>query len=422
MDGLVLPLGLILVGLVAIRLGILTFTSIRHAAFQREHEKLTLTLIRERISAAKQRRATTSVAWNGYRKFVVERKVEEAIGICSYYLVPHDHKPLPAFKPGQYLTFRLNIPGREKPVIRCYSLSDSPQTDQYRITVKRVMSPPESPAAPPGLVSNYFHEQIEEGQILDVQAPRGHFYTTPEKERPAVFIAGGVGITPLLSMVNSVAASGSGRELMLYYGVRSGAEHAFKDHLQQIAEQHPNIRVVTAYSQPTGEDVEVEGRDYQHTGRLDVELLQGYLQSTNYEFYICGPASMMESLTQQLTRWGVAKKDIMTEAFGPATVSKAFGQPAATTAMPPPAPTSQVTFAKSGKKFGWNSISENLLDFALSNGVQVESGCRAGNCGTCVVAIKSGEVSYVTEHGADLDEGTCLMCIAKPDGDIVLDA
>jgi ferredoxin-NADP reductase len=424
-DALILPLGIVLVGLVATKLGIMSVAALRRLAQQNEQAQLAGELLRLKIAEAKKRQKQSTLAWNGYRKFVIDRKVEEACDICSFYLVPHDQKSLPHYKPGQYLTFRLNIPGRDKPIVRCYSISDRPSSSDYRVTIKRVRPPRDEPNAPPGLVSSYFHEQLSEGDILDVQAPRGQFFIEPEKERPAVLIAGGVGVTPLLSMAQTIAKMGSGREIMFFYGVRNGTEHAFKNELEQLTKDHDNVRLVVAYSKPTGDDEAVEGQAYQHVGRIDIELIKSYLQSTNYEFYICGPAPMMETLNQKLAKWGVAKQDIKMEAFGPATVSRARSKPADAAAKnggsEAPA-TCQVTFARTGKKCDWSDKAGNLLDFASANGVEIESGCRAGNCGTCVIAIKSGKVSYVTDHGAELEVGTCLTCIAAPDGDLVIDA
>ena len=405
------------------RVGVLAVASFRQLFYQRQHDQLALDLLRERISEAQKRRAENTLAWNGYRKFVIEQRLDEARGICSFRLKPHDGKPLPAYKPGQYLTFRLNIPGRDKPVVRCYSLSDRPRSDQYRVTIKRVGSPPDAPTVPPGLVSNYFHEQLQEGDILDVQAPRGQFFLNIEQERPCVFIAGGVGVTPLLSMVKTIAQARSGREILFFYGVRNANEHAFREELERTIEQHANLRMVVAYSRPTPDDQHRDGQDYQHTGRVNINLIKSYLQSTNYEFYICGPPAMMEKMNEQLKKWGVAKQDFKTEAFGPATVSKAFTKSKPDAVASTAAATSNnITFARSAKQCGWAFDSENLLDLALANGVQIESGCRAGNCGTCAVAIKSGKVTYLTEHGAELEAGTCLTCIAAPDGDLVLDA
>jgi len=425
MDDVILALGVVLVVLVAYEVGIVSLAAMRRLAQQNEQAQLVRELLRLKIEEAKKRQEQRTLAWNGYRKFVIDRKVEEARDICSFYLVPHDQKSLPRYKPGQYLTFRLNIPGRDKPIVRCYSISDRPRSSDYRVTIKRVRPPRDQPNAPPGLVSSYFHEQLSEGDILDVQAPRGQFFLELEKERPAVLIAGGVGVTPLLSMARTIAEMDSSREIMFFYGVRNGTEHAFKNELEQLTKNHDNVRLVVAYSQPTDDDMAVEGQTYQHVGRVDIELIKSYLQSTNYEFYICGPAPMMETLNQNLTKWGVAKQDIKMEAFGAATVSKARGKPAkspSTSGGTESAATCQVTFARTGKKCGWNEKSGNLLDFAAANGIEIESGCRAGNCGTCVIAIKSGKVAYITEHGAELEVGTCLTCIAAPDGDLVIDA
>ena len=416
-----MPVGLLAVALVVVRLGVLVYSSFQQVVHSREQQRLSLKFLNDRISEKKRQQDVDTLAWNGYRKFVIDRTVSEGEGICSFYLAPHDDKPLPGFRPGQYLTFRLGIPGREKPVVRCYSLSDSHRQDRYRVTIKRVPAPAEPPDAPPGLVSNYFHEQLGKGDILDAQAPRGQFFLDPEKQRPAVFIAGGVGVTPLLSMAKTVADMKSQREILFFYGVRHRAEHAFREELEKVAEQHPNIRVVVCYSNPRPEDETGEGRDYQHDGRITIELIRSYLASTNYEVYLCGPPAMTESLVPQLVKWGVAKKDIHTEAFGPASISKAPSK-AAAEAKEKGSPPCQVKFAKSGKTCAWNVGSINLLDFALANGVSIDSGCRAGNCGTCVVAIKSGRMAYLAEPGAEIEDGACLTCIAAPEGDLVLDA
>jgi ferredoxin-NADP reductase len=312
----------------------------------------------------------------------------------------------------------INVPGREKPVVRCYSLSAGSDPGQYRVSIKRVMAPADQPSVPAGLVSNYFHEQVNEGDILDVQAPRGHFVLDPERQRPAVLIAAGVGVTPLLSMLWGIINSRSGQEVMLFYGVRNGSDHAFKEELEELANQHANIRLVVCYSRPTPEDERNEGQAYHHQGRVSVDLLRGYLQSSNYDFYICGPAGMMDGLKTQLIKWGVNKGNVFTEAFGPATVKKVSAKPP----TGKKGPVCRVTFTKSDKVVEWKADSENLLTLAEANGVKVESGCRAGNCGTCTVAVKSGEVDYLVEHGADLRDGDCLACIATPKGDIILDA
>src|ERR1043165_4421337 len=136
--------------------------------------------------------------WNGYRKFTVAKKSLECEDVCAFYLKPHDGKSLPAFKPGQYLTFQLDIPGRDKPLVRCYSLSDSPhRSDYYRVTIKREKCPADRPELPPGAASGYFCDRVREGDILNVRAPTGQFFLDMTKTCPLVLIAGGVGVTPL---------------------------------------------------------------------------------------------------------------------------------------------------------------------------------------------------------------------------------
>ena len=417
-----------LIGLVAVRLLIECASSLRTAVYDRQRRQRSLTLLDDQIQAARAQQARQDAArfaWNGYRKFVVDRKVTEAEGVCSFYLAPHDGKKLPLYKPGQFLTFRLDVAGRDKPVVRCYSLSDVAGENQWRVTIKRVPAPRDKPEIPVGLISNYFHDAIHEGAILDVKSPGGNFVLDPVKRKPAVLIGGGIGITPMVSMARAVAQSGSGREIWLFYGVRHRGEHALEDQIKQLGRDHDNIHVVTCYSNPREEDR--EGQDYDHAERVSVELLKRYLESSNYEFYICGPPAMMESITKQLAEWGVAKGDVFTEAFGPASVKAtkrttpaAEAPPSGTTA---PASLFKVKFAKCGKEVSWDPSAENLLEFSESHGIELDGGCRAGNCGTCEVALVSGEVEYAQPpEYADLEERCCLTCISVPKGDVVLDA
>ena len=356
-------------------------------------------------------------AWSGLRKFVLQGKVLECEGVCSFYFAPHDGQPLPPFLPGQYLTFQLNIPGVAKPVTRCYSLSDSPNhPDYYRVTVKRIPPPRDSPEVGSGLVSSYYHQQLQSGDIVDVKAPAGHFFLDLEHHGPIVLIGGGIGLTPVLSMVNHVVAKASAREVWVFYGVRNGSEHVMKDYLKQIANEHENVRLHVCYSDPSPTDV--AGQDYQHAERVSVDLFKRLLPSNNYDFYICGPAPMMDTVTTDLTDWGVPKSKVHFEAFGPATVKRVGHTHQETVG----ASGIKITFAKSGKEILWDGTSDSLLDFAESNNIEMNSGCRAGNCGTCITAIRAGGVEYLNEPGAPVEEGSCLTCISIPKSPITLDA
>ena len=363
-------------------------------------------------------------AWNGFRKFRVSKKQIEAKDQCSFYLTPHDGRPVPPFQPGQFLTFRLGIPDQRKPVIRCYSLSDCPRPDHYRVTIKRV-PPPRDTEHPPGLSSNFFHDSIEEGQILDVRAPGGHFFLDTTRSTPVVLIGGGIGLTPVLSMVNHIVETGYKRETWFFYGVQNGEDHAMKEHLQKIDDEHDNINICVVYSRPReGEDV--EGVDYKYQGRVGADLFREVLPSNNYDYYFCGPPPMMNSLFEGLREWDVPEDKIHYEAFGPATVSKKKDADKASekapSAVSDAAETVVVNFAKTGKEIAWDPDVGSLLDLAEDNDIAIDSGCRAGNCGTCETAIKSGDVEYLSEPGVLPDAGSCLACVAVPKGPITLDA
>jgi ferredoxin-NADP reductase len=368
---------------------------------------------------------TVPASWPGYRTFRVERKVVEdaAQSVCSFYLVPEDGRALPPFLPGQFLTFRLEMPtaaGGVEQVVRCYSLSDAPRPDGYRISIKRVPSPAGCDV-PPGRSSNHFHDHVAVGSRLQVRAPSGHFHID-RSDAPVVLIGGGIGITPMLSMLNWCLAQQPGREVWLFYGLRQGRELVMKSRLAALAAAHPNFHLRLCLSDPQPEDV--AGRDYQHRGRVDLDLLRLQLPLKPYHFYICGPTPMMESLVPALDEWGVPDPRIHFEAFGPASITRRqtttaiVGKPRATVTDSDIV----VTFAKSGKKLRWQPAAGSLLEFAEANGITVNSGCRAGGCGSCQTTIRTGELAYRQTPDYDPEPGTCLLCVCTPKTSIALEA
>ena len=397
------------------------FGHFRLAEFAGELSELERQLLQQQIKHLLDRKEAekkeNELSWKGLRKFQVKKKVPEVGGICSFYLAPHDGKPLPPFKPGQYLTFQLTIPTQAKPVIRCYSLSDSPNhPDFYRVSIKRCPAPRDRPDIAPGLSSNFFHDMVKEGDILDCKAPGGHFFLEMSKQRPVVLIGGGVGITPVLSMLNAIVESGSRRETWFFLGVRHGGEHCFREHLNRVALENPNVKLQVCYSEPNPKDR--KGKDYHHAERVSVDLFKRVLPSNNYDFYICGPGPMMDNIKADCVAWGVPKENFNMEAFGAATVKKvAAPAPAAATAG-----SIEVTFKKSGKKCAWTPGTASLLDLGEANGVNMDFGCRAGNCGTCAVAITSGEVQYTVDTGAKPEGGSCLACVSVPKTNLTVDA
>ena len=364
------------------------------------------------------------LAWSGLRTFKVVRRAYEdpAQTQCSFYLAPEDAAPLPDFKPGQYLTFSLSVAcdGDATPqkVTRCYSLSDGPVPAHYRVTIKRVPSPASNPALPPGVSSNYFHDHVQEGDTLQVRAPSGHFFIDAKSQTPAVLIAGGIGITPMMSMLRWCLQHQPERVVHVFYGLRNSSEHAYKQVLESIAAEAKQVQLHVVYSRPLATDR--LQTDYQHEGHVDISLLKQQLPHGAHQFYLCGPGAMMESLVPALSQWGVPNDDIHFEAFGPASVRLPGQAPASkeeSSAQPV-----EIHFTRSGRTVQWTGGEGNLLDFAEMHGIAVESGCRSGSCGSCVTPIVSGAVHYDAQPDFELESGQCLLCVGKPASALSLEA
>ncbi len=409
--------GAILFLIVVLNLTLLFFSSLRRITAIGVQRRLDGELFSQRLGLARMqlKRQESAGSWNGTRKFQIDRVVNECTDVSSFYLVPHDKKPLPPFLPGQFLTFELDVPGQRSRVIRCYSLSDRPRPDYYRVTIKRVSPPADKPGGKPGLVSNHFHLKLKAGDIVDVKAPSGGFFLDTNRLTPVVLLAGGVGITPMVSMANEIMELTRQRETWFFLGVRNSQDHILKEHLEKLAVANSNLRLHIIYSRPNKTDV--KGKDYHHEGRLNVALLRQQLPSNNFDFFMCGPGEMMSDLNTALLAWNVPEENIHLEAFGPASVKRA---PAG--APEPAGPQVKVGFSRSNREAPWTGMVDSLLDLALAEGVPIGYGCRAGNCGSCKTAIKSGKVKYRKRPGSEVEAGSCLTCIAVPDGDLILDA
>ncbi len=410
-------LGVILAQVVIVMLLILHRR--KHEYQKLDSSKDTSAAVSTPISSSAESFASGS-SWEGYREFSIQRREFEdnKQSICSFYLIPLDGKPLPAFNPGQFLTFKLlledPISHVSKTVVRCYSLSDTSRPDYYRISVKRVPAPVNQPDLAPGLSSCFFHDQVQEDSKILVKAPSGYFQLMNNEGLPIVLIGGGIGITPMLSILNTVLEQGVKTEVWLYYGLRNGDEHIMKAHLQILSRTHDNFHLHVCYSTPNESDI--EGVDFQHNTRVDLTLLRATLKLMRYQFYICGPKPMMESLVPGLQDWGVNTDDIYYESFGPATLSKHKKTVSAISSEHP----INITFSQTGKNILWDPTADSLLEFAEANDIEVKSGCRAGSCGSCQTAVQAGEVDYNQEPDADVSAGHCLLCISKPKNNLTL--
>ncbi len=343
---------------------------------------------------------------------------DDATSQVSFYLVPVDGKPLAPYRAGQFLTFQFELPNLEGtfgPVTRCYSLSDRHAPDAYRITVKRIAAPLDQPDLPPGLVSNYFHDGVVPGTVIQVRAPAGAFVLGDDPNVPVVLIAGGIGITPLFAMARAALAATPERAIHLFYGVHDSRDLVFGTDLAELAARHPNFRLKIVQSCPLP-DAANAAPDYE-IGFIDVALLRRLLPHGQHHFYICGPPPMMASLVPALRDWGVAGDAVHYEAFGPASIESA--ESIAPVALETPL---AVQFVEAKRTLSWTGEDTNLLDFAERHGLAVAFGCRSGSCGTCETAVLSGEVRYAQVPSFDVAPGHCLPCIGAPVGDLVLDA
>jgi len=422
------PLELIaylVVGAVGIVLVLMLKRQLAAAGFEARREAAELELLQTKLESTRlaRARAKESVGpWNSWRKFRVAKKVHEGGDICSFYLAPHDRKPLPPFKPGQYLTFQLDgIPDQEKPAVRCYSLSDCYHPEYYRISVKRVPAPRDAPDAPPGLGSGFLHDHIEEGSLLDVGAPNGHFAIDPEESTPLVLVGGGIGVTPVLSMFNAIRQSSSPREVWFFYGVRHRAENILAgqlEELSQLSAEYPNLHFRVCFSEKLDDGKELKPYELDQT-RVSVALMKSLLPSSNYEFYTCGPPPMMKAIAQDLRAWGVPAGNIHEEVFPGPKVASA-GSEAKVQAG------TVVEFRKSAKKVTAQKGCASLLELAESGKIDIPFACRVGSCGTCVTAVLNGAVAYDQDPSWKdeptlAQEGLCLPCICLPKGELVID-
>lgn len=358
-------------------------------------------------------------AWPGWRRFRVARTVTEdaAETIRSFCLEPLDGRALPPFRAGQYVTVRLDgaqHPAAAAPMTRCYSLSDAPSADHYRISVKRVTA---GSGRPEGKVSNALHDRIGEGSEILLRAPSGQFVLDLDDARPPVLIAAGVGISPIWSMLQVLLGKDPNREVWLIYGVRNGREQPFRSTLAALREAHPGLHAVVCYSRPDSQDR--RDVDFQATGHVDLGLLARVLPDKNLPYYICGPGALMESLVPSLRAWGVSPSLIHYESFGPSSLDARNEVIANATGD---ASSCLVTFSRSARTVVWSANDQSLLDLAERSGIEVAAGCRAGKCGSCETSVISGTVAYRQPPGSEIAAGSCLLCIARPSSDLVLGA
>jgi nitric oxide dioxygenase len=246
--------------------------------------------------------------WVDYRDFKVVKKVKESDVITSFYLEPADDEPFPLFKAGQYITVKAKMKDQPYEHLRQYSLSCAPGEGYYRISVKREEAMGDYPD---GNVSNYLHKHIQEGSVIPISAPGGDFFLDQQDTRPLVLLSGGVGLTPMMSMLETTIKENPNREVIFIHAAQSSSFHAMKDRVEEIVKQNSKVKSYTVYDKP------IEGDNYDKAGYIDYEWLSSVLSTNDASFYFCGPKGFMRAAYKLLKQYEVKDEDIHYEIFGP---------------------------------------------------------------------------------------------------------
>ena len=338
-------------------------------------------------------------AWPGLRRLRVADVVRESRSIASFAFEPADGEPLPPFRPGQYLTVRVQPEGEPRALLRSFSLSSA---DRYRVSVKRE-----------GVVSTYLHEHVAVGDELEVGAPRGLFTLAPG-DRPVVLLSAGVGATPVLAMLGQFAAEGSEREVWWIHGARNAAEHAFAAEAAAHVARLPNARSHVCYSRPEPGD---HGHDA--AGRITTDALLELGVPLDGDLYLCGPAAWMRELSTDVLANGAAPERLHVEWFGP--VPRDDDAPAPHPPPGEPGTGPEVAFAASGLTVRWDESFGSLLELAEACDVPVDWSCRTGVCHRCESGLVDGAVAYLPEPLEPPEDGRALLCCSRPASAIALD-
>jgi ferredoxin-NADP reductase len=323
---------------------------------------------------------------------------------------------LEQYRPGQHLTFKIPLCEQQlcvdqeksqhaqiKYLIRSYTISNNGENGLYRISVKNEEG---------GTVSPALHNALKTGDMLEAKGPKGSFVLQQKKRKTKAFMAAGIGITPILSMLK--ALPDSNEEVFLFLSVKEENMIPFKEELMQVCQDHPNMVVHVFFSQVKDRSIIKENSHWQyHAGRLQMDDIKRLLPGMHkIDFYLCGPQQMTASFTEALKSWKGKRLKVYSESFGAEKTANTHEDVDREI---------KVHFTRSNTTVEWDHECSNLLEFAESNGVSLEAGCMFGECGACSTKIESGTVNYNYHTAATPDTGNCLPCSCRPVSDITLD-
>ncbi|MCU1296720.1 MAG: domain containing protein [Acidobacteriaceae bacterium] len=352
-------------------------------------------------------------AWRGFRQMRVANINTESDSVTSFILEAIDGQALPVFQAGQFVVLRLRLDPDKPPVFRSYSLSDLPGADHFRISVKNELN---------GIGSSFLCNRTQLGDVLDVSAPRGSFTLRPN-QGPVVLLSAEVGATPVMSMLHSLAAEKSQREIWWIYGARNRVDHPFAEESRSLLKQLSRGRGYIVYSRPAA--IDQVGADFDAPGHIDTALLERIGVSRDSDFYLCGPSSFLQNMMRDgLRTWGVLAENVHTEIFGSlegitpgmARVDHTPHLPQGPRGSGPP-----VSFARSGTTAAWDRKFASLLELAEACDVPVRWSCRTGVCHTCMTGLIGGSITYDPEPLERPAPGNVLVCCSQPNAGVTLD-
>jgi ferredoxin-NADP reductase/MOSC domain-containing protein YiiM len=355
---------------------------------------------RDMLAAAETPSAPT-VAWNGFRRFRVSDTRHETPSVLSIVLEPEEAGALPRPLPGQYLTLRIPDAGDPAP-LRSYSLSGDPAASFYRISVKREAH---------GQVSRWLHEHVKPGSVIEVAAPRGDFYLVDD-DGPVVLLSAGIGATPVLAMLHTLAVAKTGRKIWWLHTTHDAGSLPFATEVAALIDSLPGATQRIFYTTTDG--------------RLDNESIAALHLPTDVTVYLCGPTQFMDAMRDALAAAGIDPMRIHSELFGArSAINPGIVDGAPRTRPHPPAgqpgPGPSVTFARSGLSVGWSPDYRTILELAEACDVPTRYSCRSGVCHTCVTGVVAGEASYVEPALEPPPDGSVLICTSMPATDLILD-
>jgi ferredoxin-NADP reductase/MOSC domain-containing protein YiiM len=349
----------------------------------------------------------------GFRPLAVEAIERESADVLSLSMRDGDGQPLHEALPGQYIVLRLRPTGGA-PLFRSYSLSGPISTERYRISVK---------LEPNGAAGTYLHQRVNAGDIIDVSSPRGSFVLQPG-EQPVVLLSAGIGATPVLAMLQALAAERSTRQVLWLHAARDRQHHPFPVEVRRLMRALPHGRSFVCYSKPGAGDR--MGEDFDATGRLSRSVFDEVGIPGEADVYLCGPDRFMADMKEALAAFGVAPRRIFAEIFngGEARNPGIVGATARAPHLPEDDANTGplVSFARSGIAVHWNAARYlSILELAEACDVPVRWACRTGVCHNCESGLVSGAITYDPEPLDKPADGNLLICCSRPDGDVVVD-